>query len=414
MAFLVGSGVRGRPSSTCGSRGPTAADATAFLATVNDEMLRLGVASQQAGWVYSTYITPDTEALNARASEAYIDAVARYAKEAARFDGVQLPADQRRQLDLLKLSLELVTPSDPKLAEEVTTLASVARRRRTAAASGARERGQAGACLDIEQITEVMATSRDPKRLREGLGRVAHDFRADAAATTSASSSWPTPARRSSGFADTGAMWRLKYDMPAEDFTKEVDRLWEQVRPLYVSLHAYVRMKLHEKYGDVVPATGPIPGAPARQHLGAGLVERARLCVSRRRRARVLDLTDILKRRRVSPAEMVKIGERFYTSLGFAPMPDTFWERSLFVKPADRDVVCHASAWDIDTLDDLRIKMCIDPTDEDFATIHHELGHNFYQRAYKAQPISSATRPIRRSTKPSATRSRCRSHPSTW
>ncbi len=84
---------------------------------------------------------------------------------------------------------------------------------------------------------------------------------------------------------------------------------------------------------------------------------------------------------------MMKMGERFYTSLGFAPLPQTFWERSLLAKPADRDVVCHASAWDIDYADDLRIKMCIDPTEEDFSTIHHELGHNFYQRAYKDQPV---------------------------
>jgi peptidyl-dipeptidase A len=83
---------------------------------------------------------------------------------------------------------------------------------------------------------------------------------------------------------------------------------------------------------------------------------------------------------------MVHYGENFYKSLGFAPLPPTFWERSLFTKPADRDVVCHASAWDIDSKDDLRIKMCIQVRDVDFVTIHHELGHNFYQRAYKNQP----------------------------
>jgi peptidyl-dipeptidase A len=59
----------------------------------------------------------------------------------------------------------------------------------------------------------------------------------------------------------------------------------------------------------------------------------------------------------------------------------------MFVKPKDREVVCHASAWDIDAVDDLRIKMCIDVTAEDFSTIHHELGHNFYQRAYNQQPF---------------------------
>ncbi len=181
-------------------------------------------------------------------------------------------------------------------------------------------------------------------------------------------------------------MWRLKYDMPAEDFTKEVDRLWEQVRPLYVSLHAYVRMKLHERYGDVVPANGPLP-AHLLGNIWAQDWSNVLGLVSTGSASAGYDLNEILKRRRVSPTEMVRFGERFYTSLGFAPLPDTFWSRSLFTKPADRDVVCHASAWDIDTLDDIRIKMCIDPTEEDFTTIHHELGHNFYQRAYKAQPV---------------------------
>ena len=188
------------------------------------------------------------------------------------------------------------------------------------------------------------------------------------------------------GFADTGAMWRLKYDMPAEDFTKEVDRLWEQVRPLYVSLHAYVRMKLHEKYGASVPADGPIPA-----HLLGNIWAQDW--------GNVLDLaspgtadagyslTKVLEQRKTSAADMVKMGERFYTSLGFAPLPATFWERSLFVKPRDREVVCHASAWDIDYAEDVRIKMCIDATEEDFSTIHHELGHNFYQRAYQHQPV---------------------------
>ena len=242
-------------------------------------MLRLGVASQQAGWVYSTFITPDTEALNARASQAYIEAVARYAKEAARFDGLQLPADQRRQLDLLKVSLELVTPSDAKLAEEVTTLAS-SLEATYGRGKWCAEPTRPESCLDIEQITEVMATSRDPQRLRqvwEGWHTISVPMRRDYQRFVELANT----GARELGFADTGAMWRLKYDMPAEDFTKEVDRLWEQVRPLYVSLHAYVRMKLHERYGDVVPANGSATGAPAWQYLGTGLVERARARVDR-------------------------------------------------------------------------------------------------------------------------------------
>jgi len=97
------------------------------------------------------------------------------------------------------------------------------------------------------------------------------------------------------------------------------------------------------------------------------------------------DLTSILRERGFDAITMVEAGEAFFSSLGFEELPATFWERSLFVKPEDREVVCHASAWDVDEKDDLRIKMCIKVNAEDFKTIHHELGHNYYQRAYNKE-----------------------------
>jgi peptidyl-dipeptidase A len=192
---------------------------------------------------------------------------------------------------------------------------------------------------------------------------------------------------RQLGFADNGAMWRSKYDMPPDAFAREMDRLWEQVRPFYVSLHAYVRSRLREQYGEaVVPAGGPIP-AHLLGNMWAQTWDNIYPVVAPVDADPGFDLTEILRERKTDYKQMVKYGEGFFTSLGFASLPQTFWERSLFVKPADRDVVCHASAWDIDYNDDLRIKMCIDITGEDFITIHHELGHNFYQRAYNRQPF---------------------------
>jgi peptidyl-dipeptidase A len=191
---------------------------------------------------------------------------------------------------------------------------------------------------------------------------------------------------RELGFKDTGAMWRSKYDMPPDQFAKELDRLWEQVRPLYLSLHSYVRMKLREKYGDAVPANGPIP-AHLLGNVWAQTWDNLYPLLAPKDADPGYDLTKILKDRNTDYKGMVKYGEGFFMSLGFPALPPTFWERSLFVKPRDREVVCHASAWDIDYVDDLRIKMCIEPTAEDFTTIHHELGHNFYQRAYNKQPM---------------------------
>jgi peptidyl-dipeptidase A len=362
----------------------TADEANKFLDDVNATMMRLGVAQQQVGWVAETYITEDTEALNAKATQEFIDAIAAYAKASTRFDKVTLAPDVRRQLDLLKLSLTLATPADPKESSELTRIAAD-----LSAAYGkgkwCQDPAKPDACMDIEQITKVMAESRDPRRLKavwEGWHTIAPPMKKDYARFVELANK----GAKELGFADTGALWRLKYDMPADDFTKELDRLWDQVRPLYLSLHAYVRMKLHEKYGDAVPAAGPMPA-----HLVGNIWAQDWSNVYDLVAPKAVDpgfsLTKILEARKFGPKQMVETGERFYTSLGFQPLPKTFWERSMFSKPRDRDVVCHASAWDIDLVEDLRIKMCIDPTEEDFTTIHHELGHNFYQRAYDTLPI---------------------------
>jgi peptidyl-dipeptidase A len=363
---------------------PTAAEAKAFLDRVNETMLRLGITSAQAGWVQQNFITDDTNALTAAADQAFIDATARFAKEATKFDEVAVPPDQRRQLNLLKLSLVMATPADPKEAEELTkTVAEL----RSAYGKGkwCPEPSKPDSCKNIDDITKTLAESRDEKEQRaawEGWHTISPPMKADYQRFVELSNK----GARELGFADTGAMWRAKYDMPPDEFTKELDRLWNQVRPLYLKLHAYMRLKLRDKYGDVVPADGPLP-AHLLGNIWAQDWSNVYPLVAPANADAGYSLTDILKARKTSAIDMVKIGERFYTSLGFAPLPQTFWDRSLFVRPRDREVVCHASAWDIDWEEDIRIKMCIDQTAEDFSTIHHELGHNFYQRAYKDQPV---------------------------
>jgi len=376
-------------AAACGGSETTAApksadDAKQFLTNVNNTMLKLGIEAAQAGWVAQNFITEDTEALDAHSNQQVIEAVARYAKEAAAYNSIQVPPDARRQLDLLKLSLVMVTPSDPGEATELTRIASGLR---SAYGRGkwCADPSKPQSCMNIDDITKVMADSRNEPELRkvwEGWHTISPPMRKDYARFVDLSNK----GAKELGFVDTGAMWRQKYDMPADDFTKELDRLWDQVRPLYVKLHAYVRMKLRAKYGDAVPQDGPLP-AHLLGNIWAQDWSNVYPLVSPANADAGYSLTDILKRRKTAPLDMVKIGERFYTSLGFAPLPETFWKRSLFVRPQDRDVVCHASAWDIDSEDDVRIKMCIQPTEEDFNTIHHELGHNFYQRAYKAQPV---------------------------
>jgi len=367
-----------------GPAGLSPADAKTFLDTVNEAMYRLGVEQNQSGWVQQNFITDDTEALAARVNQRYIEAIARFAKEATKFDRVDVPAEQRRQLNLLKLSLVMAAPADPKEAEELTKIMA-----RLEAAYGkgkwCTNAERPDTCLNIDDITKIMAMSRDPKRLLEvwdGWHSIAPPMRKDYSRFVDLSNK----GARELGFTDTGAMWRAKYDMPPDDFTREVDRLWGQVRPLYLSLHAYVRLKLHQKYGDAVPAAGPLP-AHLLGNIWAQDWSNVYSIVAPANADPGFSLDDILKKRKMPPLDMVRAGERFYSSIGFDPLPKSFWERSLFTRPRDREVVCHASAWDVDMESDIRIKMCIEPTAEDFTTIHHELGHNYYQRAYKSQPV---------------------------
>jgi peptidyl-dipeptidase A len=192
---------------------------------------------------------------------------------------------------------------------------------------------------------------------------------------------------RELGFADVGAMWRSGYDMPPDAFSQELERLWGQVKPLYDALHAHARARLAEAYGNaLVPEDGLIP-AHLLGNMWAQQWGNIYPLLAPREGATAYDLAELLEKKAVDERELVRYGERFFVSLGFEPLPETFWERSLFKKPADREVVCHASAWDIDWDEDLRLKMCIEINEEDFVTVHHELGHNYYQHAYRQQPM---------------------------
>jgi peptidyl-dipeptidase A len=364
-------------------RKPTAQDARKFIDDAEQKLLILGVDSGRADWVKDTYITDDTETLSAKLDERAIAATVEYAKQSARFDGLKLDPVTARKIKLLKLSLTIATPSDPKESEELTRI--------VAGLEGTYGKGKycpsgPESCKDLDELSDIMSDSRDPAKLLEvwtGWHAIARPMRKDFVRYVELANK----GARQLGFQDNGAMWRAKYDMAPDAFAAELDRLWEQVRPLYLSLHAYVRARLREKYGDAVPASGPIP-AHLLGNMWAQEWEDIYPLVAPANADPGYDLTELLKKRNTDWKQMVKYGENFFVSLGFDPLPQTFWERSLFLKPRDREVVCHASAWDIDMLSDVRLKMCIQITGEDFLTIHHELGHNFYQRAYSGQPPS--------------------------
>ncbi len=370
------------PPSFAAAPGKTPQDAAAFVERAEAELLGLWIQSGRADWVAQNFITQDTELLTAAANEAVIAATTRLAQEATAFDGLDLPPDVARKLKLIKLSLVLPAPADAKLRRELTEIA--------AGLNADYGRGkycpEGRDCLDLGALEDIMATSRDPKALLDawaGWRTISPPMRPKYQRFVELTNQ----GARELGFADTGALWRSKYDMAPDAFAAEMQRLWSQVQPLYDSLHCYVRARLQQTYGKELVADGkPIPAHLLGNMWAQDWSNVYDLVKPAKGGGASIDLTGILKARNVDEIEMVRFGERFFSGLGLAPLPKTFWERSLFKKPADRDVVCHASAWDIDFEDDIRIKMCIKTNAEDFVTVHHELGHNYYQRAYKGQP----------------------------
>jgi peptidyl-dipeptidase A len=377
-----------RPATTPAVRTPTVAEARQFMADAEKQLADLSVKASRADWVANNFITSDTEELTAEAQEAFAVATQKLALAARRFDKVTLPADVRRKFDLLRLALVAPPPGNPTEAAELTRIsvgltADYGKGTYCRPAKGA---GAAQECLQITALSKILSESRDPAELLDvwrGWHAVGAPMRDRYARFVELSNK----GARELGFPNTGAMWRSGYDMPPDEFSKEVERIWQQVQPLYLSLHTYVRTKLGEKYGtQLVPPNGMIP-AHLLGNMWAQEWGNISDLVVPPASAPAFDLSQLLRAKNTDAKGMAKYGEGFFTSLGFAPLPTTFWERSLFTKPADREVVCHASAWDIDNLDDIRIKMCIEVTGEDFVTVHHELGHNFYQRAYKNQPF---------------------------
>ena len=362
---------------------PTASEALAFLEQAETRLLELWSKSARASWVQTNFITEDTERLAAGAHKDVIAAATELAHDATRFDGVALPEDVGRRLKLLKLSLTLTAPNSPAAQKE---LAQIAASLESDYGKGRYcPEGETGKCLDLSDMRRILATSRNPEELRKvwvGWRTVSPPMRQRYQRLVELANK----GAHELGFADLGALWRSKYDMPEQAVPAELERLWQQVQPLYEALHAHVRASLARQYGSkLVPQHGLIPA-----HLLGNMWSQdwsnIYPLVAPKHSDPGVDLTALLRAKKVDELEMVRYGERFFLSLGFEPLPKTFWQRSLFSKPADRDVVCHASAWDIDFDQDLRIKMCIEIVAEDFYTIHHELGHNFYQRAYRHQP----------------------------
>ena len=361
---------------------PTTEQAIAFINDAEATLAQLSLEANRAEWIYSNFITDDTASLSASVGEKVTATSVKFATEAAKFVNVELDPVNARKLQILRSALVLPAPLDPVKNAELASISSEL--------NGLYGKGKYcfadGKCLTQPELSSLMAESDDPAVLLEawkGWREIAKPMRP----LFKREVELANEGAKDLGFANLSELWRSQYDMAPDAFSTELDRLWGQVKPLYESLHCYVRGELNEKYGDdVAPKTGPIP-AHLLGNMWAQQWGNVYDTVAPKDASAGYDVTELLAQHNYDEHKMVQQAEGFFTSLGFDKLPDTFWSRSLFIQPKDRDVVCHASAWDLDNLDDIRIKMCIQKTAEDFTVIHHELGHNFYQRAYKNQPF---------------------------
>ncbi|HWF06970.1 MAG TPA: M2 family metallopeptidase [Bryobacteraceae bacterium] len=363
---------------------PTVAEAQAFMDKAEAELLKMTVLQQRAEWVQETYITDDTEILSAAENERVIGRTTELINESKRFDSLKLPADLKRKFLLLRLSLTMPAPKDAKLREELTQVA--------ASLDGSYGKGKycpggdKEPCLGIDDLDEKMAKSRAPGDLSSmwvGWHKVGAPMRDRYARFVELSNQ----GARELGFADTGALWRSGYDMTPEQYSAELERVWKEVEPLYRELHTYVRRKLIQKYGAAADRKDGMIPADLLGNMWAQEWGNIYDIVAPPSAPPAYNVGEILEQRKTTAKQMVQYGEGFFKSIGLQTLPDSFWQKSMFTRPRDRDVVCHASAWHIDLDRDVRLKVCVRNTSDDFITVHHELGHIYYYLAYRTQPF---------------------------
>ena len=356
-----------------------AIEARAFLTRVDSELAAMNREAAQAFWNQATDIRDETNAAAAEAgAKATILAVS-LANESKKFDISTLPPDLARKMKILRGGITIPAPSRDGAAEELSKLTTD-----LDAAYGTGKFEYKGKMITLDEASTIIETSRNPAELKavwEGWRTVSPAMKDNYASMVTLANE----GARELGYPSLDQMWLSGYDMPPEEMEAEVQRLWGQVEPLYKELHCYTRAKLNEKYGDTVqPLTGPIR-ADLLGNMWAQQWSSIYDIVEPEAAPLQYDLTERLVQQGYTPIKMVETGEAFFVSLGLDPLPQTFWERSMIVRPEGKEVQCHASAWDLDDEEDVRIKMCTEVNSEDFYTVHHELGHNFYQRAYKDQ-----------------------------
>ncbi|NVJ99706.1 MAG: M2 family metallopeptidase [Alphaproteobacteria bacterium] len=361
------------------------AEATAFIQEAEQQLFEAAMYLERMAWVNANFVTHDTDMLVAEADKKFIALGVELAGKSKKYQGVDLPDDIARKFEKLRLALTLPAPEN---ADKTKELADIKAKLSSTYATG--KVAMEGEQKTLGQVSEIIATDRTPERLLaawDGWRKSAQPMKDDYARMVEIANE----GAKELGYPNVGAMWRSNYDMDPDAFAAEADRLWDGVKPLYDALHCHVRAELSDYYGSrVVSEDGAIP-AHLLGNMWAQSWGNVFDLVKPEGGAESYDLTKLLQDKNYDARKMAGAADDFFQSLGFDALPDTFWDRSLFTKPEDREVQCHASAWDLDWKDDIRIKMCTKVDGEDFITMHHEVGHNIYQRAYQEQSFFGAT-----------------------
>jgi len=351
-----------------------------FVARMEVEGRELAREARAAYWVRNTYITDDTAILAAAAGERGLAFESAMVKQAKQYLGTEMDQQTARGIELMLRGSSAPAPDDPELQAELSAILT-----NMAGQYGAGKYCNAeGVCRELQELEAVLAESRDYDELLDiwqGWRQVSPPYRADYQRFVEIGNL----GAQDFGYKNLAELWQGGYDMDSNSFTIESRRLWDEVKPLYDQLHCHVRAKLNETYGAKVALDAPIP-AHLLGNMWSQTWDNIYGIMEPYPGVSQVDITAALQAREWDEVKMARTAEGFFTSLGMPALPESFYKNSMLKKPRDRNVVCHASAWDFDDGNDPRVKQCVEINSEQFGTLHHELGHIYYYLLYKDLP----------------------------
>jgi peptidyl-dipeptidase A len=361
----------------------TEKDVKEFLEHSGSEARKLLTDYALAGWTGVIYVTPDTQATTKLLWDRAAAQDKAAAQEVRKFDDVEMNSSLKRQVNILKLSAMEAIPLDKHNADKLSGFSGEL----ITAASNTLNCGDNSNCRNTTIINSLMAKSDDYHELLKLWSEASEQYKPMNEIYKSRVN-LANEGARDVGYSDVGALWRSYYDMPEQEFETELDKVWGQIQPLYNAMQCHIKSKLSDKYGnDKINLDSPIDA-----HL-MGSVEannwsnlQSLVMPNQPTLIRNYNISEALVEQHYDANNIVKTAEGLYTSMGFKPLPESFWERSQFTKPVYPDggyVNANCNAFPLDLGgDDQRFHMCIEPNENDFKKAHSIMEFSYYAMAY--------------------------------